>query len=303
MTPAELARQVKLLQISTRHLVTEVFAGEYSSAFKGRGIEFAEVREYEPGDDVRTIDWNVTARTGRPFVKRFTEERELTVVLAVDCSASNFFSSTRDGRTKQQLAAEIAALVAFAAAKKGDRVGLLLFSDRVERFVPPAKGSRHAMRIIREVLACVEASGEHRGTDLRMAAERLALVLRRRSVVFFVSDFLDGDPGDALSVLTRRSGGGGHDVIALDISDPREFEFPAVGAGVLTLRDPESGEVVEVDTSSPRVRAAYAASARAWIDAKDRSLARLGIDRVRLSTDRPFVHDLAAFFIRREQRR
>lgn len=293
MTPSELARQVKLLEITTRHLVTEVFAGEYSSAFKGRGVEFADVREYEPGDDVRTIDWNVTARAGKPFVKRFTEERELSIVLAVDCSASNRFSTTPDGRTKQELAAEVAALLAFAAVRKGDRVGLLLFTDRPERFIPARKGMRHAMRLIRDLLAF---EPEHAGTDIASAADRLAAVVRRRSIIFFISDFLNADPGASLRHLSAR-----HDVIALDVTDPRELELAP--AGVLELRDPETGRVMTLDTSSPAVRRSYRAAMMNVIESKSRSLARLGIDQVQLSTARPYVHELAEYFIRREQRR
>lgn len=308
MTPAELARQVRNLQITTRHLVTEVFAGEYSSAFKGRGIEFADVREYEPGDDIRAIDWNVTARTGRPFIKRFTEERELTVLLVVDCSASNNFSSVAphawqeeggvDGHsphTKQTLASEVAALIAFAAVKKGDRVGLQMFTDRVERYVPPRKGQNHALRIVRDLLA-FDTPPEGRGTDLGAACRHVLLTQRRRAVVFIVSDFLGVELEDSLRTLVGR-----HDVVALDIGDPREFEL--VPAGLMTLADPETGETIELDTSSARVRAAYRDSMAALQNRKDRVLDRLGIDHVTLATDRPYVHELVEFFLRREARR
>ncbi len=304
MTPAELAKQVRNLQITTRHLVTEAFAGEYSSAFKGRGIEFADVREYEPGDDIRSIDWNVTARTGRPFIKRFTEERELTVLLVVDCSASNMFSSVAptdwpgDGQvahTKQTLASEVAALIAFAAVKKGDRVGLQMFTDRVERYVPPRKGQNHALRIVRDLLA-FDAPPEGQGTDLEAACRHVLLTQRRRAVVFIVSDFLGIDVEDSLRMLVGR-----HEVVALDISDPREHEL--VPAGLMTLADPETGEKIELDTSSARVRAAYHDSMAALRERKDRALSRLGIDRVNLATDRPYVHELVEFFLRREARR
>lgn len=307
MTPAELAKQVRNLQITTRHLVTEVFAGEYSSAFKGRGIEFADVREYEPGDDIRAIDWNVTARTGRPFIKRFTEERELTVLLVVDCSASNLFSSVspRDWsavggaspapHTKQSLASEVAALIAFAAVKKGDHVGLQMFTDRVERYVPPRKGQNHALRIVRDLLA-FDTPPEGRGTDLAAACRQVLLTQRRRAVVFIVSDFLGVDLEDSLRTLVGR-----HDVVALDIADPREHEL--VPAGLMTLADPETGEKIELDTSSSRVRAAYRDSMAALTDCKDRVLDRLGIDHVQLATDRPYVHELVEFFLRREARR
>jgi uncharacterized protein (DUF58 family) len=291
MTPAELAAQVRILEIVTRHAVTEVFAGEYSSAFKGRGIEFADVREYQPGDDTRTIDWNVTARAGRPFVKRFTEERELTVVLAVDLSASGRFGTAR--KSKQQVCAEVAALLAFASVRKGDRVGLLVFTDRVEHFIPPKKGPRHALRIVRELLAFEPA---HTGTDFSPAGEHLARVLHRRSVVFFVSDFVGPDPTNPLRLLAPR-----HDLVAVDVLDPRDREL--VPAGILTVVDPETGDVATIDTSSPRVRRAYRDAFENAARTLDSRLDRLGIDRVRVSTDRPYVHDLAEFFREREMRR
>jgi uncharacterized protein (DUF58 family) len=291
MTPAELARQVRLLEIRTRHAVTEVFAGEYSSAFKGRGIEFAEVREYQPGDDVRTIDWNVTARTGKPFVKRFTEERELTVILAVDLSASGDFG-TQEHSTRA-LAVEAAAVLGFAAARKGDRVGLLIFTDRVELYIPPKKGARHALRLIRELLAFEPT---HPGTDLRAAADHIARVVRRRSVVFVVSDFLIENPGDGLSVIAPR-----HDVIAVRVGDPRDREL--VSAGVLEVRDPESGGRRLIDSSSRRVREAYRQAMEDHDEAVAAILRRSGVDDVELSTDRPYVHDLVELFHKRERRR
>jgi uncharacterized protein (DUF58 family) len=291
MTPAELARQVRLLEIRTRHAVTEVFAGEYSSAFKGRGIEFAEVREYEPGDDVRTIDWNVTARTGKPFVKRFTEERELTVILAVDLSASGDFGT--EARTTRRLAVEASAVLAFAAARKGDRVGLVIFTDRVELYIPPKKGARHALRVIRELLAFEPT---HTGTDLAAAMEHIARVTRRRAVVFAVSDYLYASAGDALAMIAPR-----HDVIAVRVGDPRDREL--VGAGVLEVRDPETGARMMIDSSSRRVREAYAERAQAREDELTWSLRRAGVDDVELSTQREYVHDLVEMFHRREKRR
>jgi uncharacterized protein (DUF58 family) len=291
MTPAELARQVRLLEIRTRHAVTEVFAGEYSSAFKGRGIEFAEVREYQPGDDVRTIDWNVTARTGKPFVKRFTEERELTVLLTIDLSASGDFGTQE--RSTRRLAVEAAAVLGFAAARKGDRVGLLIFTDRVELYIPPKKGPRHTLRLIRELLAFEPT---HTGTNLRAAADHIARVVRRRSVVFVVSDFLLPNPGDALGVLAPR-----HDVIAVRVGDPREREL--ISAGVLEVRDPETGERTLIDSSSRRVRDAYREAMEDHEDAVTAVLRRTGVDGVELSTDRPYVHDLVELFHKRERRR
>lgn len=291
MTPAELARQVKLLEITARHLVTEVFAGEYSSAFKGRGIEFADVREYQPGDDIRSIDWNVTARTGRPFVKRFNEERELTVMLCVDLSASGDFSTSAS--TKRELASQIAAVLAFAATKNNDRIGLVVFTDRVELTIPPAKGSRHALRIVRELLA-FEPSG--RATDFGVAADRVARTLNRRAVVFVLSDFVGHGVEDAWKQLSLR-----HDVVALHVSDPREQALPNVG--LLHVQDPETGARTWIDSSSPRVRDAYR---RRWTEHQDRLTSmfrRIRVDTVSLTTEKPYIHDLIEFFHTRESRR
>ncbi len=291
MTPAELAQQVRLLEISTRHSVTEVFAGEYSSAFKGRGMEFAEVREYQPGDDVRTIDWNVTARANKPFVKRFTEERELTVLLVVDLSASGDFGT--QAKSKRQLAVEAAAVLGFAAARKGDRVGLVIFTDRVEMYIPPKKGPRHALRLIRELLAFEPT---HAGTDLRAAMEHVARVSKRRAVVFVVSDYIVDSPADALSIIAPR-----HDVIAVRVGDPRDREL--VSAGILEVRDAETGARAVIDSSSRRVRSAYREQMEQREERLDAMLRRTGVDDVSLSTDRPYVHDLVELFHRRERRR
>jgi uncharacterized protein (DUF58 family) len=296
MTTEELMREVRRLEITTRRAVTEVFAGEYSSALKGRGIEFAEVREYQPGDDVRSIDWNVTARTGHPFIKRFTEERELTVVLAVDLSRSSFFGSA--GRTKAQLAAEVCAVLAFAASRKNDRVGLVIFTDRVELYLPPKKGQRHTLRLIRELLAFEPT---HRGTSVRAALEHLAHVLKRRAVVFLLSDFIDTDFEHAARLVAQR-----HELIAVEIGDPREGELPVTG--LVEVEDTETGRRLVIDTASRRVRDAYhPAGARRpgprRVTALHDRLDRLGIDRISLSTASPYVHELAMFFRRRERRR
>jgi uncharacterized protein (DUF58 family) len=291
MTEQDIMREVKRLQIVARHTVTEVFAGEYSSAFKGRGMEFAEVREYQPGDDVRAIDWNVTARTGRAFIKRFTEERELTIVLAVDLSASGAFGST--DRLKRQLAAEISAVLAFAAVRKNDRIGLLAFTDRVELYVPPKKGTKHTLRIVRELLALVPVG---KGTDLRGAADHLLRVLPRRSIVFVVSDFLYPDVDGALRVLASR-----HDATAIHVNDPRELEMPR--AGLVELEDAETGARVMIDTSSRRVRGQYGAAMRRRLDNARDALRRSGLDVVRVSTAGEYIHELVMFFRARERRR
>lgn len=288
MTPAELAQQVRLLEITTRHLVTEVFAGEYSSAFKGRGIEFADVREYQPGDDIRSIDWNVTARTARPFVKRFHEERELTLLLCVDLSASGDFST--QAKSKQQIAAEVAAIIAFAASRSNDRVGLLIFTDQIELFIPPAKGSRHVLRMIRELLAFRPRG---RLTDFTVAATRVAHTLKRRAVVFVISDFLVPEPAEAWRQVALR-----HDVVAVHTLDPRESEL--VPAGVVNLRDPETGRSIPVDTSSAKVRAAFRDAARRWQDELVSSLHRLRVDLISLRTDKPYIHELVKYFRFRE---
>lgn len=293
MNAAELAKEVRRLEITTRHQVTEVFAGEYSSAFKGRGIEFADVREYQPGDDVRSIDWNVTARAGRPFIKRFSEERELTVIIAVDCSASGLFASNAAGRTKLRVAAEIAAILGFAAVKKGDRVGLMLFSDRVERWVPPRKGTRHALRLVRDLLA-FEPAGVR--TRLAAAAERLAAVLHRRAVVFVVSDFLGVRPRAELRAIAGR-----HEVIAVEVRDPREGRLEPVG--LIELADPESGLRMTIDTSSTAVRRAYEESMERLRSRTQTDLRSAGIDRLAVSTEDRVGDALARFFMAREQRR
>lgn len=290
MSPAELARQVKQLEITTRHIVTEVFAGGYSSAFKGRGIEFADVREYQPGDDIRTIDWNVTARAGRPFIKRFVEERELSVMLAVDLSASGEFGSAE--KSKRQVICEVAALLAFAAVRKGDRAGIMIFTDQVELHVPPRKGSRHALRLIRELLAFEPRS---RGTRFIAVSDHLARVLRRRSLVFMISDFAAEDFEIAVSRIAPR-----HDVVAIDVTDPRDLELTA--AGVIEIEDPESGRRELLDTSSRAVREEYRRRGEAELRRRAATLARLGIDRLNLSSASPYVHDLVEFFQRRERR-
>lgn len=291
MLTDELMREVRRLQVRTRRRVEGLFAGRYHSAFKGRGIEFSEVREYEAGDDVRAIDWNVTARTGRPFIKRFVEERELTVVLAVDVSASEAFGSS--GRPKRRLAAEASAVIALAAARNNDRVGLLLFSDRTELYVPPRKGRTHLLRLLRELLS-FEPAG--RGTDLSGAADFLGGVLTRRALVFVVSDFLAAGWETRMRVLRRR-----HEVIALALSDPRERALPR--AGLVEVVDPETGVRTVVDCASR-------ASRRRFEDAWHRSQAsltatldRARVGRIALSTDQPFVPALIAYFTARERRR
>ena len=288
--PPEVLRHVKRIELRTRGLVNSRFTGEYHSVFKGMGMEFAEVREYQPGDEVRTIDWNVSARMQRLFVKRFVEERELTVLLLVDCSGSS-----RGGagvRDKQGIAAELAAVLALTATRNNDRVGLLLHSDRVEHVVPPRKGRRHALRLVRDVLAWPSGS---RGTDLGAGFDYAARLLSHRSIVFVVSDFVSPEMEQPLRRLAQR-----HDVVALVLDDPAERTLP--DAGVARLRDAESGRLVEVDTSDAAVRARYAAIVRAEQEARRGLLGRLGIDEVVVPLERGYVDPLLRFFRTRSTR-
>ncbi len=289
--PPDLLARIRRIEIRARKLVANVFLGEYHSVFRGRGIEFSEVRQYEPGDDVRAIDWNVTARMGVPYIKKYIEERELTVMLVVDVSASSAFTTA--GMTKRDLAAEVAATLAFAAVANNDRVGLLAFSDRIEMFVPPAKGRTHVLRIIRELLY-LEPSG--RGTDIAAALSYLARVARRRAIVFVLSDFFDDGYERQLRASAAR-----HDVIALTLADPRESSLPDVG--LLELHDAETGARVLVDTSDSAVRAAYTDRARERAAARRRSLAAAGIDEILLETGRSYVEPLLRAFRARERRR
>ena len=289
MTPEEVMHEVRRIEITTRHLVRDIVAGEYSSAFRGRGVEFAEVREYQPGDDVRTIDWNVTARLGAAYVKRYLEERELTVGFVVDFSASKRFGSRR--RTKGDLATEVCAVLALAAARNNDRVGALFFTDRIEQMVPARKGRRHVLRIISDLLS-FEPAGS--GTDLTAALTYLESVLRRRSVLFVVSDFMSSGYQSALGRLARK-----HDLIAVQLVDPRERELP--DAGLITLKDPESGAWRYVDTGSGVVRSAFRRTMAEFDLDLERSLRERGADLVRLNTDRSYAEPLLAFFRRRER--
>jgi uncharacterized protein (DUF58 family) len=288
MNTAELMRKVRELEITARHAVTEVFAGEYSSAFKGRGVEFAEVREYEPGDDVRTIDWNVTARMGAPYVKKFVEERDLTLLLVVDVSGSQQFGSQY--LLKRDYAAELAAVLAFSAVANHDRVGAVLFSDRIEGYVPPARGRDHALRIVRDLLAR-EPKG--RGTDLAGALRFAQRVLRRRGIVAVISDFQAVGWERAIGVLRRR-----HDVVALHLADPREGEVPA--AGLVAFVDPETGARVVADTARPEVRRALRAPGFA---AAQDVFKKTRVDALALSTGASYDRPLQGFFKARERRR
>lgn len=300
MISDDLIQKVRQLQVYTGRMVDELFAGEYSSAFKGRGMEFDEVRAYAPGDDIRSIDWNVTARTGEPHIKRYIEERELTVMLAVDLSASGAFGSI--DRIKNETAAEICAVLAMAATKSNDKVGLLIFTDHIEHSIPPAKGTRHVWRVVRDVLGHTPTG---RGTDATAALDHLARTLKKRAVIFIVSDFLfplteaaDGGLAfeSALALLTRR-----HDVIAISITDPREHSL--TGVGLIDLIDAETGRRRLLDTGGRRARRRYEAASLERRRRLEQVMRRRGVDLVNVETHTPYIHSLIDLFRRREKRR
>ncbi len=290
MIPTEVMQQIRRIQIRTSHVVNDILAGQYESVFKGQGMEFKEVREYVPGDDIRMIDYNVTARTGTPHIKLLAEERELTVMLVVDASASGRFGSV--DRFKNELAAELCAVLAVSAIKNHDKVGLIIFTDEVELYVPPSKGRRHVLRVIREVLY-FEPKG--RGTDIPGALHFLNGVTKRRSVTFLVSDFMATDYENALRVASRR-----HDVIGVAVSDPREFALPDVG--LVWVRDAETDREVLVDTADKSVRERYAKAAIRRHRERDETLRRTRVDAIHVSTDKPYVDELFRFFRMRERR-
>ena len=288
--PPEILRQVKLIELRTRGLVNSVFTGEYRSVFKGQGMEFSEVREYQPGDEVRSIDWNVTARMRRPFVKRYIEERELTVMLAVDLSGSERFGTR--ARFKSELASELAAVLAMSAIRNNDRVGVLLFTDRIEHVVPPRKGRRHALRLMRDLLVF---EPEGKGTDLAGALEYTGKMLSHKAIIFVVSDFQSAELEQPLKLLAQR-----HDVVAVTVDDPSEQELPDIG--LARFVDPETGQVLDVDTSDASVRARFAETVAKELASRRHLLRRLAIDEVPVRTDGSVVDPLIKFFRARETR-
>lgn len=295
---AALMEKVGRIRVLTNHLIDDELSGNYHSTFKGQGVEFDEVRPYEVGDDVRSIDWNVTARTGMPYIKRYSEERELTILFAVDVSGSLGYGSR--GRTKAELAAEVTALLALTAIRNQDKVGLLLFSDRIVKYIPPRKGRDSVMRLAREVLAAGE--GAEGGTDVAGALKFLNGVRKRKAVVFLVSDFMvpqtaSVDEVERLVKATARR----HDVICVTVADPAESALP--NAGLVELEDPETGEIVLADTSSASVRKAFAAAAEEEAAKRAGFFRRSGIDVLSLATDRPYIDDIRALFKRRARRR
>src|SRR5437879_2263787 len=315
MIPREILRKIRQIELRTNRLVSETLAGQYHSVFKGQGMNFEEVREYQPGDEVRTIDWNVTARMNHPFVKKFVEERELTLILVVDVSGSGLFGSGQ--QSKRELATEIASVLAFSAIRNNDKVGLVLFTDEVEKFIPPRKGRRHVLRVIREVLFF---EPQRRGTNLNRALEFLMRVTAHRAIAVIISDFL-GSPAVAsekhparlrpqmmllesqaqASFPMLRQANRRHDVVAVQITDRYELELPALGR--LVLNDAETGEVVEVNTADERKRAAFAERQSRAQTELGRLFRSAGIDAIQLRTDQPYAVELARFFEAREKRR
>ena len=301
---SEMLKKVRQIEIRTNRQVSDALAGAYHSVFKGRGMDFEEAREYQFGDEIRSIDWNVTARTGKAHVKKYREERELTMMIVVDLSASGGFGS--GGESKREIAAEIAATLAFSASRNGDKVGLVLFTKEAEHIIPPRKGRRHILRIIRDVLAF---SPQYKGTDISAALDKVNRMLKRKTIVALVSDFLQGpdgtlpDPSDksksevfkALDITNRR-----HDLVCFEIVDPRETVLPALG--VITLEDAETGEIVSLDTSSAAVRKTYADINAKRLSDFRRALARSNIDLLEVETDKPFITPLRKFFERRAKR-
>ena len=293
----EILKKVRQIEIRTSRLVNDSLAGEYHSVFKGRGMDFDEVREYVAGDEVRAIDWNVTARAGRPFIKKFTEERELTILLAVDVSASGNFGSGQ--QSKRQMAAELASVLAFSAIRNNDKVGLVLFSDQIEQYIPPKKGRQHVLRVIREILFFEPQS---RGTNIMRALDFANQITTRRAILFLVSDFELQNQDQSIMELRRaiRLANRRHDVVALHVHDQREEELPDVGQ--LAIEDAETGELIELDTTDERVRARFAELARQRGENLRRGLAAEGVDSLNLNTREPYEPALRAFFKNRERR-
>ncbi len=290
METAELLKKVRAIEIRTRGFVNQVFSGEYHSVFKGRGMAFSEVREYQFGDDIRTIDWNVSARFNHPFVKVFEEERELTVILLVDVSGSGDFGTVR--QLKRDTAAELCAVIAFSALKNNDKVGIIFFSDVVEKFVPPKKGRSHVLRILREV---IDFRPERKSTNIAGGLKFLTGAIKKRSIVFLISDFIDDSYEDALKIAGKK-----HDLVGIKLFDPREADLPPVG--LMRTVDAETGETRWIDTGDRGVREAYSRWWRAMEEARIRTFRRSGLDEIRIRTDQPYVKPLMMFFRMRGKR-
>ncbi len=291
MLPKEIIKKIRRIEIKTSRMVSDVFAGQYHSVFKGRGIEFDEVREYQPGDEIRSIDWNVTARMGHPFVKKFVEERHLTVMLLMDASGSSFFGTK--GQLKSELAAEFCSVLAFSAIKNNDRVGLIIFSDRIEKFIPPRKGSQHVLRVIRELLF---HKPQGKKTDIRCALDYLNNVMHKKTVSFLISDFFDCEFKQQLIITSKR-----HDLIAVTLTDPREQELPE--KGIIRFEDAETQEVFLVDAANRFQREAFAEMSAKFLAQRELLFKQAGVDVINIRTDEPYTKELVRFFRRREKRR
>ena len=291
MLTKELLKQVKQIEIKTRGVVNEVFSGEYHSVFKGMGMEFSEVREYQIGDDIRSIDWNVTARFGHPFVKIFEEERELTVMLVIDMSGSLMFGSVN--KTKQQVAAELSAILAFSAMKNNDKVGLILFTDKIEKFVPPKKGRSHGLRIIREVLSF---KPEENTTDIKGALEYLNHTIKRKSIAFLISDFIDDGYDKIMNIVGKK-----HDLIGIVLKDPRESEIPR--SGLIKFKDAETGQLRYVDTSSKKVQQMFMETLQFHDTQRKQIFLKSRLDSINIDISESYIKPLANFFRKREKQR
>lgn len=290
MLPKEILQQIRRIQISTSRMVTDVFSGQYQSVFKGRGMEFAEVREYQPGDEIRSIDWNVTARIGRPYIKKFMEERELKVMLLLDLSGSSYFGTVN--KLKRQIAAEICSVLAFSAIRNNDKVGLIVFTDKIEKFVPPKKGISHVLRIIREALYF---NPQGKKTDIPGALEYLNKVCKRSAVTFIVSDFYAEGFEKSLSIANKR-----HDLVSITITDPKELDLPNIG--MAQFDDPETGRTFSLDTSSENLRRVFRQNALRIIGERKKAFGRSGVDNVDIRCDIPYNQTLFKFFRMREKR-
>ncbi len=291
MLPTEILKKVRLLEIQTRHLVNDIFGGEYHSAFKGMGMEFAEVREYQPGDDIRDIDWNVTARTGKPFIKKFDEERELTVMLMVDVSASGYFGSGEN--LKSDLMVELASILSFSAIKNNDKVGLILFSDQIEKFIPPNKGKSHVLRVIREM---IYYKTEDKKTNISEALEYSLKAIKRKSVIFLLSDFLDDGYETTLKLTNQK-----HDLICIQLTDPSEIEIPNLG--LIKMHDVETGDTFWVDSSNQKFRKEMKINFDVKTNNKAQFFRKNKIDHVMINTSKSYIEPLVEFFNKRISRR
>jgi uncharacterized protein (DUF58 family) len=289
METAELLKKVRKIEIKTRGLSSQVFSGTYHSAFKGKGMTFSEVREYQPGDDVRSIEWNVTARYNHPFVKVFEEERELTVMLLVDMSASRSFGTRT--QLKQDLITELCAVLSFSAIQNNDKIGVIFFSDKIEKFIPPKKGKSHILRIIRELL---EFQPEHNGTNISIALKYLTNIIKQRCIAFVISDFYDNNFDDALKIANKK-----HDIVALKIYDEREQILPNVG--MIRIKDAETGEVKWIDTSDEKVRKLYALNAKQYNEKLNTLFMKSGVDFTEIATHQPYIKPLINLFKKRER--